>query len=314
VPLIAPVTIGPASAGAGKDTVSGTITLPVVATGPLYVALVGQYVPLVGQGAPYFQRIATPAASQAYSIPGVPAGSYTMFAFLDQNGNGCFDDGDLFFDDQMVGVVVAGDVTKDVTLPAPANARAVASTAHSLATGVDTYEISFQLQDWGKRAVAVTLVSGKGIAAPADLGRERGWEGHVSGPSAKPVVGDVYRFQVTYRDATSEVIDAPLTAVLDPPVALVVNTSSSRNVPTFEWAAPALTPSAYGYSAWVHGPDAYWSYPFPGTMPSSQLSVPYNVGGGATAALKNGTSYAWGVRIVDANGNWGEAVAPNYTP
>src|SRR6267378_1158609 len=78
------VTLGP---GIGANTVSGVVTFPGTATGPLYVGVYGSSI--------YTQAFANPVSPQSYSFAGVPTGTYQNFAIIDMNNDGEIDVGDI---------------------------------------------------------------------------------------------------------------------------------------------------------------------------------------------------------------------------
>src|SRR6266404_6195187 len=78
------VTLGP---GTGLNTVSGVVTFPGTATGPLYVGVYGSSI--------YTQAFANPVSPVSYSFAGVPTGTYQNFAIIDMNNDGEIDVGDI---------------------------------------------------------------------------------------------------------------------------------------------------------------------------------------------------------------------------
>ena len=74
----ASATIG---APTGLNNVSGTVTFPGAATGPMYVVLYSD------AAVPFFQCIENPASPQPYSISGVANGAYLAFACVDMNND-----------------------------------------------------------------------------------------------------------------------------------------------------------------------------------------------------------------------------------
>jgi uncharacterized protein (DUF2141 family) len=80
--------VGPA---AGGFTVSGTVAFTGAATGPLFIAVGDPQSGSMNVSA-YPLPLTSPVA---FSVSGVPAGTWSVYAILDQNGNGVIDPGDL---------------------------------------------------------------------------------------------------------------------------------------------------------------------------------------------------------------------------
>jgi uncharacterized protein (DUF2141 family) len=300
---VASATVGPV---AGGFTVSGTVTFPVGATGPLYVA--------IGDGntgnmkvAAYPLPLTSPAA---FSVTGVPAGTWGVYAILDQNGNGVIDVGDLSntngVDSKMitVGATMSG---VGVTLSGAKSAVST-TTEHALNDSgtVHSYGLQTTVSAKVQRVVRAMLVAGKGVAVPADLGGDRElyrWWG--LGTTA-PGVGDVYTYEVTYGDGSSELLTAPVTTLLSSfAQGLTATTTGGGSVaqPLFSWSAPASPPPSYGYSLSVWG-NANWYWPRDARMsPSSVTSVRYNADGRASPPDLTTGTYTWSVAVFDASGN-----------
>ena len=107
--------------------------------------------------------------------------------------------------------------------------------------------------------------------------------------SVKPNVGDAFKVKVTYSDNTSEYITPSVTGVLDSFATNLTTSGANRNIPTFNWTAPASPPSSYAYGIRVNQGtgNRVWEYPDDGDMPSTQTSVVYNVDGNAKEAQIN---------------------------
>lgn len=229
-----PVIIGNSTFGA--HAVSGAVTFPGVATGPM---MVGLYSTTAGV---YFTRIANPASPQIYSIVGVPGGSYLPFAVIDMNGNGVIDSGDIGNTNGIGGLItVAGNITGNDIALSSSNATASVNTDHGFDGTNNSYQLILGVNDGTKHAVAVTLVSGPNVAVPFDMGANR-WIGL---GSTIPGTGDSYMFKVTYSDGTTENISGSVTGVLSTfATNLAVTTTApySASVPLFTWAAPLSPP------------------------------------------------------------------------
>lgn len=301
-----PITINP---GTGGRTVSGTVTFPGTATGPLYVILINE-----DQGQFFFARVGSPVSPQAYSLAGVPDGAYYTFVLLDQNASGAIDTGDLA--EEAGDLQIAGNSALNVTLTGDA-AQVVARTEHWKSGGSEGYQLNLRVVGNTKRPVAVTLVSGPNVAVPTDLPLD--WEFQLwASLAARPAVGDAYTLVVTYSDGTKETRVAPVTGVLDAfPRNLAVNAGApySAAAPLFTWQAPLSPPASYTYSLQVWGPSAWWWYPDSDVgLPSTTLSARYNANGEAyPAALVSGQTYGWSVAVRDGNGNSARQDAAQYT-
>lgn len=308
--VFGPVTIGPAT---GPNILTGSVTFPGTATGPLYVGAFD-----MSTGTMRAARIASPTRPQFYTVTGIPAGDYFVFAIVDMNDNGVVDGGDLSNtreDGQVVPIDVA--TTQDVTL-SNANAGVRIATSHQIQQGVpgsDFYAIRSRVAGRVKLPVAVTLYSGPNAAVPADIARSWDFDLWSGLGSTRPAAGDAYRFKVWYSDGTSELKSGSVSGVLDSfAESLSVTPTPSANVPTFNWAAPASPPASYTYRLSLDGPGASWWYPQDAGMPSTQTSVQYNVDGRASpSSLVMGTTYGWSVIVEDPGRNQA-SVRTTYTP
>ena len=93
--------------------------------------------------------------------------------------------------------------------------------------------------------------------------------------SVSPNVGDAFKVEVTYSDDTSEYITPSVTGVLDSFATNLTTSGANRNIPTFNWTAPASPPTFYTYELRVEQSTGgrVWEYPDDGDMPSTQTSV-----------------------------------------
>lgn len=304
--VIGPVTIG---ATTGLNTVSGTVSYTGTATGPM---LVGVY----NNGSVYFTSIASPVSGGSYSIAGVPNGSYNNFAVIDMNNNGIIDAGDISnTNGNAPTITVNGNTTSNLTLSSAGSIASV-TTDHGFDGVTHWYDLNLQANDGTKRVMAVTLLSGKNMPVPRDLGKD--WEFHTwFGLNATvPTVGDSYVFKVTYSDGATENISGSVTGVLGMgamATSLAVSPTPSANVPTFTWAAPTTPPASYTYRVNLNG-NANWWYPQDNGLPSTTHSAVYNADGRANpASLVTGTAYNWQVKVQDANRN-STSRTTTYTP
>ena len=306
--ILGPITIG---ATTGANTVSGTVTFSGPATGPLYVGA-------FGNNGVYFERIVNPTSPQAYSFSGVPAGTYSNFAIIDNNNDGEIDAGDISNvngNSNPPSITVSGATTGNITLSGAA-ATPMVSTNHQQFNGSgDSYSLNLSINGGVKRPVSVVLFSGPNAPEPFDMSVDQ--NGNIQTPNflngAVPTVGDTYQFQVKFSDGTSQTLSASVTAVLTSfAQSLAMNTSApfSRTVPQLTWAAPASPPASYTYSVCLNnqnGSPLNWCYSGghnSNGIPSSQTNVVFNVDGSASSSsLTSGTTYDWSVQVQDANGN-----------
>jgi hypothetical protein len=316
--VVGPITIG---ATTGANTVSGTVTFPGSVTAPLYVGV-------FGNNGVFFERIASPTSPQAYSFSGVPAGTYSNFAIIDNNNNGEIDTGDLSNvsgNTNPPSITVSGSTIGNVTLSGAA-ATPVVSTNHQQFNGSgDNYSLNLGI-NWGvKRPVSLVLFSGPNAPEPFDMSADE--NGNIQTPSflngAVPTVGDTYQFLVKFSDGTTQTISASITAVLTSfAQSLTMDTGAphSRTVPQLTWAAPASPPASYTYSVCVNNQNgAFLNWCYSGGnnsngIPSSQTSVVFDVDGSASSSsLTSGTIYNWSVQVQDSDGNSAQEQT-NYTP
>lgn len=309
--VFGPVTIG---ATTGANTVSGTVTFPGTATGPMMVGVHSD------GGGVYFTRIASPVSPQSYSVAGVASGSYMSFAIIDMNSNGMIGTGDLSnANDTAPMITVSGNTTSNLTLSS-ASAIAMVSTDNQFDGTNNYYNLSLRIVDGTKNAVAATLISGPNVAVPFDTGLGGSSNDiNIGLNTISPAVGDTYGFKVYFSDLTTQIISGSVTAVLSSFAQnLVAQTTApyTITVPLFTWAAPATPPAYYTYEVnlWGNNDSTNWYYPQGNDLPSSTLSVPYNVDGRASSSsLTVGHSYTWQVSVRDANRN-SATRQTNYTP
>ena len=306
--VVGPVTIG---AGTGLNTVSGTVTIPVTPTGPLYVGV-------AGNGIYYFTKIASPTTSQTYSVSGVPNGTYRSFAILDQNNNGLMGIGKPKFN--TIGtlpiLINNNNQTEDITISA-ANAFSYVATDHWTNGSSSGYTLNFEVFDMMKLPVQVSLFSGQNISVPMDMQRgtsinEFFYSHSIHG--VRPALTDSYGFDIIYVDGTTEQLTADVITVLDSFVQNPSVEASPSNVqPTFSWSAPASPPAFYSYNIAVNDSttgNLIWNY----TLPSTQTTVQYNTNGTASqASLTSGITYYCDFYLVDTNNNRTKYII-TYTP
>ncbi|MBU6436171.1 MAG: carboxypeptidase regulatory-like domain-containing protein, partial [Betaproteobacteria bacterium] len=208
-PVTGPVTV---AAATGANTVTGTVSFPVPATGPLVLALQN-----VSTGALYSTTVSSPTSPQSASLAGVPAGNYNVYAFIDMNKNGLIDVGDLAnTGGSGVPATVSGNTTVTVALTAE-NSRANVTTEHFRNGATDSYNVGIGVRYATKRPVAATVVSGPYLPLPFDLGNTSFGEGGRFDVSQfiqlrVPSTADVFKTLVTYSDGTTELLTQSVTA------------------------------------------------------------------------------------------------------
>jgi hypothetical protein len=315
-----PVTIG---ATTGSNTVSGTVTFTGTASGPLYI---GVYSNSLGV---YFERIPTPSSSPvAYSISGIPSGSYAIFAVLDQNADGTMDPGDVtnftgFHGPQPI--IVNGNVANEtVALGAASGPNTVAATTfvatshNAFSFTSDSYSVNVGINDGTKLPVSMTVFSGPNIAVPYDMtvSANNNEYSPIFNNTVSPNVGDTYQFMVTFSDGSTQVLSSTVTTVLSSfpqNLTMITTGTGTPTIPVLSWSAPAATPAAlpYTYQVGLYGSNLVnenWGYSGHhdgGGIPSTTTSVLFNVDGSAnpSSSLILGDTYNWYVGIQDANGN-----------
>ena len=316
--------VGPfvASASAGLSAVSGAVTFPGTATGPMYVGVYNNTT-----NALVFTRIANPVSPQNYSVAGVANGTYQAVAIIDMNNDGAISAGDIAnvggnSNPQLTSV--AGNTVINQTLNA-STPRVTLQTNHATngTPAQDFYQENVQLKSdtAGKLVVAVEILSAPSGPVPRDLGSGNGgrFQDQFFLGAAPPSIGDVVTLRATYSDGTTQDFSPAVTGVLSsfPQNPAANPTAGNRNMPTFSWTAPASPPSSYTYSIDVYSSlgGNSWYYPTQTNgMPSSQLSVVYNVDGTANPAqLVTGTTYIWNISVQDSNHN-NASWQSSYTP
>ena len=324
-PVTGPITIGAAT---GANTVSGTVTMPPAYPVPGYI-LVGLS-STAGSGI-YFATVPVPtvASTVAYSISGVPVGTYNPVAIY-ATGSTAIGATGVYLAGNAGGysapVTVSGN-TSNVNVAFPtAGARAEVSNDHGSngVPGGDYYNLFFNIWRNNQVPVAAAVISGPNIAVPTDLGISPGKQGQFNsqafglGPTA-PLVGDAYQLQLTYSDGSTAILPVAVTGVLDSFAgSLAAPGATARTTPTFSWTAPTVSPPAqYGYEITVTGGTGGWRYPqnIDSGMPSSQNSVLYDVDATASApALTAGVAYTWSITVKDSTNHNQATYYTTYTP
>ena len=305
------------AAGSGPNVVSGQVTFPGTATGPLYVG--------VFDGSTMWgQEIALPTSPASYSFAGVPAGNnYQEFAILDQNDDGLIQASDINNTNTNGGppalTVGSGTTTNNIALTSAVSTLSVTTSHQQLNGSNDTYNLNLGIVWGSKRPVAMTLISGPNVPLPWDLPIDSNNTTYVNLNTTAPQVGDTYQFQVTFSDASTQTISTSVTAVLNSFVTgMTAQTTAPGSVmaPLFKWTTPASTPSPYTYYIGLNNvggsTNVSWN-DFGGNnsngIPAGTTSVLFNADGSAQAngtnisTLPTATNYQWFVGVTDSSGN-----------
>jgi len=315
------VTLGP---GTGLNTVSGVVTFPGTATGPLYVGVYGSSI--------YTQTFANPVSPVTYSFAGVPTGTYQNFAIIDMNNDGEIDVGDIT-DTNGHGnpptITVSGNSTgNNLILTNPlATIGIPTNTQQTNGSNTITYGINVEISSGSNLPISMTLFSGKNVAVPYDLNADQHNSNYspIYVNSVSPTVGDTYQFLVTFSDGTTQVLTGTVNAVLtsfaqNP--AMQTTAPGSPSIPLLTWQAPASPPASYTYNVGLQNapgsPQESWYYSGgqnSNGIPSTQLNVLFNTDGTAnpTASLLTGT-YQWWVTVQDNNRNSAQFITTYMAP
>ena len=325
--VFGPVTVGVPQTG---NTVSGTVTFPGAAKGPLYVGFRD-----LKTGKAYAQIILGAVSPQPYSIK-VPAGAnYAMFALLDQNGNCLTDAADVNGLGSAVPIAISANTTQNLVLPA--GNQATVATQHFQIAGpngpIDSYALSFDLPTASAVPLTVSLLSGPNVAAPFDLigcmiclGQPLDFS--VGLASTAPNPGDTYTLSIV--DESSYVkpgwFSGPVISTAS--VTGVVNAfasglspatgSGAGATPAFSWADPPNASSyTYQFMLWDANGNVIWQIPGPGSASAGFSSAVTSISWGAdptgasnppsVPALTPGATYTWSIAVQDAYGNFAES-------
>jgi hypothetical protein len=336
------VTIDP-PAPTGGVTVSGNITYPGTATGPMYVGIFDYS---TGGGAFYGEYIANPSSpSTAYSIQ-VPIGStYYFISVIDNNDDGVVDTGDLS-NVNTGGNPPSPNITgatsnEDLTLTG-GNSLLQTYTGHTIQTGQsDNYSVNATVRPSLRLPVAVELISAtnpdvivpQDIAVCTDCGNHE-FELQASTQTTVPAVNDSYGLKVTYSDGTTDnPLTATVTAVLPSSAAATslstttTGNNASPTTPSFNWTYPTAPPTNATYEFWICCSTNNYIWQIPGNnsknpnFTSSQITPPLVWGVDPTdstntpspTSLTTGTQYNWEIETLDSNSDYVQT-SVNYTP
>ncbi len=299
-----PVTIGDPTGG---HTLSGNVTFEgFTATGTIWAAVVDES----NQAGGFFVSTTTITGNpQAYSVPGVADGNYTLYLLVDMDDDGHVGMGDIMPQGEggSAQVVMAGaDVTADVSVSAENLATRI-STRHSqnLSDNWEWYSVDLRVWPGFKMPVKVTLTDGPGALTPWDLANEWDFGAWIERNDTPPQIGDAYTLAVEFGDGSTEEVVLTVSKVLDSfaTPTFPVGSVSNANQSTFQWTAPASPPTPYSYriGLWeMNGPGVWWSE----DIVSDELSAVFNFDGRAEQnTLLSGHTYHWEIRVSDQEGN-----------
>jgi hypothetical protein len=312
-PELGPITIGP---GTGGFNLSGTVTsptLPGTLVPPLYVIALSSS----GGGV---VRVGSPTAAQPWSMDGLSAGSYQVYAFRDVGADGKLtptDPGNFF---KPVTVQMSASQTSPTIDLSAANSIADVMTGHLNDSGAQSYTLYIRLRANLKRPVKAELTTGAKVAVPysVPLDETGGARHRVLLPmgSIAPAAGDTYTLAVTYSDGTIENVNGMVTALLPTPT-VMTPVAISGATPSFEWSALApAPPTAYSLSLRVYD----WPYLALGTsaqvlasadnIPSTTTLLLYTDVHPTQAQLPSNVLPYWmTLTAVDQDGNWSETIS-----
>lgn len=313
------ITIGAPSTG---FAVSGSVTFPGSATGPMYVGFYNEDTSSV-----YVQYIANPVSAQAYTVtvPNNPAAVYIPVAVIDEDNNGTINAGDYQNTNNTNGAGIAVTApTSNVSQTLPSGNSLPTVTTQHYSTG--DYSFNLQVNTGTKLPVAVTLYSsnnsdGANVTGPMNValcgqgGSSCGTGFQVSFDlgSTAPTVGDTYYVTVNYSDGTTDHLNAAVTAVLSNFATGLSPTTGTSTMPTFTWNAPICSLcSTYVYQFYLSAMNQgnIWSVPNNGNgLPYAMTSLTWGVDPSdpsntpSVSSLSPGTTYSWAVTVEDSYGN-----------
>jgi hypothetical protein len=305
----------------GGHTVSGLTTFPVTATGPMLVA-VRNY--KEDTPAFYVARIDSPTSPQSFNVTGVADGDYYITVAIDMNNNNVIDLGDLHYDSSDFNdsfTVSNADVYREISLSSDNSSVRLMTEVYTddLNTFTANYSVYPELNRGVKRATKVSIISGPAINTPIDVGFEPSSDiGHFESDFfgvPMPRRGDIYTYEVTYSDGSSETLLGTVSDVLTnfPTPVSPVGVATGEVHPTFTWTVPFQVPRLYYYDINVYGTSSsMWDTPW--VLPHTTTSVEYNFDGGASQdPLTSGEDYWWHLILIDEYGNRA-TVQTQFTP
>ncbi len=313
-PVVGPVTPGQPT---GSVKVSGTVTLPLAATGPLYIVFQDQ----ASNTPNYYLRIANPAASQAYTIM-LPAGLYVYTAFVDQNNSGVEVNGDMqTAPNTPLLTVTDSPVTQDIALVNGGESYVTWTTNNTQTVGSSSsskqqYSINFRAIDGTKHLIGAELLSGPNAITVQDIPRSFQNPGYSYFSSINlygtPSVGDSYSLLLTYSDGTQQTLTEKVPGVLGYFGANPSPAGAGADLtPNFTWINPTVVDSnGFNYFYLVpvslpsqNDPFFFWGGYLPTNVESITWGANTFTGSTPPVSLVEGGEYMWWIGTEDSSGN-----------
>ncbi|RII31405.1 MAG: hypothetical protein CXR30_00915 [Geobacter sp.] len=296
--------VGGATTG---NTVSGTIYItdssgnPVSTDKPVFVALSQGDWPLYMT---YLPAQAT-ASFRNFSIPGVAAGQYELFAFVDQNSDNQKDAGDWVspeLDNLRQWINVQADLTNQTVAVIKQNAQQFLTTSYGYnGSPSPGYSLEFNFKSAEKRPAKIEINAGTDLSATSMTLNGYG-DFSLSTPVPTPTIGDTYTGTITYTDSSTETFSLQVSNVI--PVMPVQSfptqqTGPASTEPTFSWRLTGLPAGGYRYHMSMQDPNT-WDSLMNQWLDADTLSTPIDP---AIGSLSQNTQYNWQLAIVDPFGN-----------
>jgi hypothetical protein len=290
---VGPVTIG---APAGGSTVSGTITFPSAATGPLYVVLAD-----MATGTYNVQAVLAPVSPQPFSLPGVADGDKLLMVILDQDGSHHGAVPDLRLQRPLtvaggvsgVGVAMAGDDA----------GFTVTTLAERWDGGAPAYQAEVVVSPMAQDVLFAAVVEGEGLPLQVSLPYLGDLRTRTAPAASPPAVGAPYRvhvyFGAGFDPAVYTVYDAAVTGVVPFPstVGTVTAPPRSATMPRLAWTLEAPLPTGSSQEVELADDAGALLFSAYGLGPSVR-SVDYQ-----GAPLQPGRTYRWSHLAIDGQGN-----------
>ena len=311
-----PVTVGGTVTG---NTVSGTIYVsdingnPATTDKAMFVALSKGDYPLYMTYLP--AQPGTAVSGRTFSIPGVPAGQYELFAFVDQNGDNQKDTGDWLspeFDNIRQWINVSADLPNQAINVIKQNAQQLLTTRYGYnGSPSPGYNLEFNFKSAEKRPAKIEINAGTNFSASSITLNSYG-DFNLSTPLlTTPTIGDTYTGTITYTDSTTEGFTLQVSNVIPvmPTQSFpIMNTGPASTNPTFSWRLTNLPAGGYRYNMNLSDSNG-GDWLMDKWLDAATLSTPLDIGG----SLSQGTQYNWRLALVDAFGNSAESWY-NFTP
>lgn len=267
----------------GGRTVSGTVNLgagvSVGADVPLIAILEG-----VGGESVFLRAYPTFTNGASFSIGGVEDGYYHLHALLDVNKDNRPSAGDYWTN--AVPVTVSGaNVGGKILTVSNANAKAAIEVEHTFADSHprgEYFGVAGFVESGAKRPVNAYL-TGPALSGGVDTAWDFNEAYYWQWTETRPQLTDVYSFEVSYSDGTSETLTASPTAVYDEPVptnitpaGTVLQGATGYTPASISWTGNESLPAGWvvdvGISGWNGG--FWWE---PESMPGpTDTSVAYD--------------------------------------